>query len=274
MSFDMSRLTSLSGVMEVMESEEDKALGVVIAMVAWFILLAITMIIGPMAPFFATFKPKDRMPYYLRIVRSVAGFYGLYNGLHLLLKTELYAELAADPVTGVNPASYLFMKTILAFFAFEMITYLYVSQVWGRSDSTLLIHHILGLAGYSIYLWSGIGFWWGVCLFTEEISAPFTGVSWVLSKLNKPHTVTWLINQWILVVVWVFFRCGIDLMLLGNYFVQLPRSFQILPYVSQAMLFVGTGTMALYLNPYWLKVKATNALNWSPEPNKSFRKRE
>merc|ERR1711991_590757 len=77
-----------------------------------------------------------------------------------------------------------------------------------------------------------------------------------------------------LVAVWVVFRVADDYLLIYSYYANLPRSYTHLPLISQVILFVGVGTMAFWLNPYWLKVKATNAINWSPEENKNFRKRE
>lgn len=78
----------------------------------------------------------------------------------------------------------------------------YVVLFWhGKGDNTLLIHHILGLAGYYAFLLDGTGHFFGILLFTEEFSAPWTGISWLLAKMNLSHTYKFLINQWIMVIV-------------------------------------------------------------------------
>ena len=191
-----------------------------------------------------------------------------------LVLTSHYAAVWEDPILGTNVFAEEFMKIVLGFFILEFTMYYLVAWMYNRRDTSLLVHHYLGLIAYSIYLYTGKGYYFGIVLFAQEFSAPWTGVSWILAKKNKSHTVIWLVNQWILVAVWVVFRVADDYLLIYSYYANLPRSYTHLPLVSQIILFIGVGTMAFWLNPYWLKVKATNAINWSPEENKNFRKRE
>jgi hypothetical protein len=89
---------------------------------------------------------------------------------------------------------------------FEVIALIIVYIRWGIFDFALWGHHILGLflftPGVITKQLHGIIAMASIA----EVSAPFTAISWMLTKTGFRESTPWFINQVLLLLVWVFIR--------------------------------------------------------------------
>merc|ERR1711907_725038 len=106
--------------------------------------------------------------------------------------------------------SEMLMMLSAAFFQFEMISMVYTYKTSKQWDNSLFVHHILGLWGSWVILSYRCSHFFGLAVLVEEISTPFTWVSWILQKSGRSSGKFFLYNQLAMCTVWFFLRSCMD----------------------------------------------------------------
>eukprot|EP00128_Syssomonas_multiformis_P010573 Colp12_sorted_trinity150504_noHs@17868 len=210
---------------------------------------------------------KDKRRWLIGVIRGVAGFMLTYYGYKFFFS----GDLQQDSVFGTTEFTLAANKFALGFFIFENLNLLGMWWAHGILEVPLLAHHILGLWMFATAVATSGYHFYTTFVLVEELSAPFTTMSWILTKMNMEKHPLWFINQCTLLLVWVFVRMSSDCIYWYFLISDFPNSLS--GSCAKYPILLGATVLSFYLNPLWLKMKyaqLTRALDKLSKPEKAM----
>jgi hypothetical protein len=168
-----------------------------------------------------------------------------------------YCEtLSANPAMGTTAYSDAVTGVLSGFFWFEMLTLVLMSALLGYKNTPLWFHHVLGLIFVESVRLCGALHFFALTSCVQELSAPFTTVSWMLAKAGYRYTWGFIANHAALVAVWVVFRIGNDFHRAYYVWSDFRALVTLVPWLPLVTFVLGSLQLMLFLNPHWLKMKS------------------
>jgi len=218
---------------------------------AWLTSIGMIMDFCLPVPADMRLKKGDQQIY---IQKAIRGAVGLLIFLLEVYEVFYLRRLHRDIVWAKTPLAELLNAFSAGFFIYEMIGLVAVYLMSNRTELPLLLHHVLGVTGCFFYMKGCCSFFFSCTVMVEEISAPFTFLVWIDDKRNLSHTRGAFVRQSLLALVWIFFRCGVDVYL---WYYAISQWNHVMTASGWWLYHFGFGfvTLTFYLNPYWLKMK-------------------
>eukprot|EP00039_Didymoeca_costata_P028912 m.22541 g.22541 ORF g.22541 m.22541 type:complete len:284 (+) comp7409_c0_seq4:115-966(+) len=212
---------------------------------------------------------KDQHRWNAGINRGICGLILATRGLLSLLR--------GIPEGGLAWGTNLFLNQTaafaLGFFLFEIRDSMNMYLAHGIVEETLIVHHTAGVLLYMTAAFYPAYMYLITVVLIQEFCAPMVHFGWMLTKCGMKMHWVWEVNQYLLLVVWVVFRMGTDLVLW--YFVLTNFREFIFAGPTLYMLFILSGMILLsvILNPFWFQTKCKqfnlrNTSSASPEQRK------
>ena len=178
----------------------------------------------------------------------------IFTGLWYLLVDD---TLKNDIVNGTTKTSFVALYIHVGFYLLDTTVMAVGKLLFGsRINTTLLVHHSLGLTLYSgaIY-YTGKGHYLVMLGFISEMIGPFTYISWMLAKGKLTHLSIWKIVQQISVYLW-YFRTMLELFIYYTLIKNWRYIWNGLPVPLLILIFFASSVACFRLTPHWTKVEA------------------
>jgi ceroid-lipofuscinosis protein 8 len=163
--------------------------------------------------------------------------------------------------------SWTFVCVLTGFFMFEELTLIYFDIKYRTFSRELHMHHICSFNGFFIVAYYNIGHYYSAKTFILEGSTPFSCICWCLLKLKLEKTKVWKINQWILIYIF-HLRTVYELWVWYDVYQDWNNFKENLPWAYMINMFVGLGTVTVWLTPYWTYKKTVQFFqptDWNAE---------
>eukprot|EP00128_Syssomonas_multiformis_P010327 Colp12_sorted_trinity150504_noHs@29696 len=230
----------------------------------WFVYKLATWISTALVDGYKSLERKDRQRWGISTVRALYGMGATITSFFLLWDGKIITDL----VKARTWHSDVLMAVSVGFFVFECIAMVYMLKRHNIYDFPLWLHHILCLMGFTLYMRSGSFHFFAVLGLIQESSAFFTSLDWMLLKVGKNTSLVYVANQVVSVSLWVVLRVFNDivawlqlipLIFFKNVGLASEKSHFVNHFefwATFSIIVVGYITLAFYLNPMWLSMKA------------------
>ena len=181
-------------------SFEHKCISCVASLYIEILLFCLIGVLSNLSLTYKQLKPAQKVTWCLVGVRGLFATWSNILAVVLLSDLELWQDIAM----GTTLSSQLFVAIFVGFFIYECSFLLFSDIMFEQRSYGQMTHHFL-------FLWlSSISLFWGQahligCFTTPlHISAPFSGLGWMLIKADMSDTVIWKYNQAILIHMYHF----------------------------------------------------------------------
>eukprot|EP01135_Chromosphaera_perkinsii_P005278 Nk52_evm4s331 gene=Nk52_evmTU4s331 len=143
---------------------------------------------------------------------------------------------------------------------FEVLVMLELFFIHGEMEKALMLHHVMLIVGSWVFCYYDIGDFYHCVLVPQEISAPFTAFSWMLTKLRMKDSGFWLLNQCALLSVWVVVRFFMDAITMYMLYTDWAAAHVLLPSFPKYFILFSQLFLICVLNPLWFMKKTEQLL--------------
>lgn len=210
-------------------------------------LFVISGVFASLTKTYQNLRQKEKTFWNLAVVRGVYGVFCIVIGIWAIFFDE---ELLKDPVYATTPTSYFALAITVGFFMFECGTLLISDYIYKKPNFLLNLHHWLSLTGYTMVMYMESSHCFGTKGLILEMSTPFSGICWTVLKAGKAHTLTWKVNQFLLVHTF-HLRSVVECYLWYLTYQNWDRIWSAMPIAIFIALYFQLSLVTLIMTPYW-----------------------
>ncbi|XP_069462190.1 protein CLN8 [Ambystoma mexicanum] len=206
---------------------------------------------------YRSLSAKEKVFWNLATTRAVFGILSIICGLRALLVDPV---LIADPIRSQRDWTSVTMLLATGFFLYENISLHIFNIIFWTFDPFLAVHHLFAFAGcFGAVLCNEAGHYLPMMFLLQEMSTPFTCVSWILLKVGWSETIFWKANQWIMIHM---FHCRMILTyhMWWVCFCNWGKLLNEVPLLYNLVVLPGLCILTFILNPYWTHKKTQQLL--------------
>jgi len=169
----------------------------------WGIYFISDVLFARLLPFYSKLSKGDRTEWGSRVVSTLHAFVATY-GSFLALYTD-HNVFTQDPFGRCTQCDW-WLKVSIGYFLYDMVLVMTEKQI--RSMGTI-IHHILGIVGFSASMAGGQVLYFTLLQNSTELTTPFVNNRWFLAASKQSNSQAYMINGLVMTFAFVMYRAVI-----------------------------------------------------------------